>query len=302
MGDEFTTYGNPPAGRPIHFDANGSIAIGSALANAFISPSGPEPQPEPDSFATLQFDFGTVATVNDPDASVFLNTLSGGAGAAPNDITNAIDSEGNQTTVGLAYSESNGSDSGVAGSARNYAGPFPEALSELPITALQDQIFSRDSPVQLTLSGLDNSLTYDLLLYGATDLVGLSQYTVTGDGAAQTLVLATQENATETSLFSGIAPNSNGVITIDLVSDNTTDLTDRGFAVLNTLVVTTAPIDPEPFLPGDVNRSGEVNFLDISGFVALLAAGEFQDEADIDRNNAVNFLDIGPFIRLLSGG
>ena len=112
-GDEFTTYGNPPASRPIHYDASGSLAVGSALANAFISSPGPEPEPNP--LATLQFDFGTVATVNDPDASTFLNTLSGRAGAAPNDITNAIDSEGNQTTVGLAYSESNGSDSGVAG-------------------------------------------------------------------------------------------------------------------------------------------------------------------------------------------
>ena len=228
----------------------------------------------------------------------FLNTLSGGTGAAPNDIINAIDSEGNQTTVGLAYSESNGSDSGVAGSARNYAGPYPEALSELPMTALQDQIFSRDSPVQLTLSGLDNSLTYDLLLYGASDLVGLSQYTVTGDGDAQTLTLATQDNATETSLFSGIAPNSNGVITIDLVSDNTTDLTGRGFAVLNTLVVNTAS---EPVLLGDVDRSGMVNFADISPFIALLSTGDFQDEADIDRNGLVNFSDISPFIAILSG-
>ena len=157
----------------------------------------------------------------------------------------------------------------LQGGGRNYAGPFPEALSELPTTALQDQIFSRDSPVQLTLSGLDNSLTYDLLLYGATDLVGLSQYTVTGDGAAQTLTLATQNNATETSLFSGIAPNADGVITIDLVSDNTTDLTDRGFAVLNTLIVTTTSIDPEPFLLGDVNRDGVPwSFLDISPFIA----------------------------------
>ena len=51
---------------------------------------------------------------------------------------------------------------------------------------------------------------------------------------------------------------------------------------------------------GDVNRDGEVNFLDISPFISLLSAGGFQEEADIDGNGVVNFLDIAPFIRLLT--
>lgn len=51
---------------------------------------------------------------------------------------------------------------------------------------------------------------------------------------------------------------------------------------------------------GDVNRDGMVNFLDITPFIALLSATEFQDEADIDRNGTVDFLDITPFIVLLS--
>ena len=51
---------------------------------------------------------------------------------------------------------------------------------------------------------------------------------------------------------------------------------------------------------GDVNVDGEVNFLDISPFIALLSAGNFQEEADIDGNGVVNFLDIAPFIRLLT--
>ena len=51
---------------------------------------------------------------------------------------------------------------------------------------------------------------------------------------------------------------------------------------------------------GDVNRDGEVNFLDISPFIALLSAGDFQEEADIDGNGVVNFLDIAPFINLLT--
>lgn len=56
-----------------------------------------------------------------------------------------------------------------------------------------------------------------------------------------------------------------------------------------------------PVTLGDVNRDGIVNFLDISPFIGVLSAGEFQEEADIDVNFAVNFLDIAPFIAILSG-
>lgn len=58
-------------------------------------------------------------------------------------------------------------------------------------------------------------------------------------------------------------------------------------------------VAPAPFLLGDVDRDGVVNFLDIPSFIALLTSGGFQDEADIDRNGVVDFLDIPPFIALL---
>ena len=54
------------------------------------------------------------------------------------------------------------------------------------------------------------------------------------------------------------------------------------------------------FPVGDVNRDGTVNFLDIAGFISVLATGDYQAEADINGDNAVDFLDIGPFIGLLS--
>lgn len=56
-----------------------------------------------------------------------------------------------------------------------------------------------------------------------------------------------------------------------------------------------------PFTLGDVTGDGLVNFLDINAFIAVLAAGGFQEEADMDRNGAVNFLDINPFIQALTG-
>ena len=57
----------------------------------------------------------------------------------------------------------------------------------------------------------------------------------------------------------------------------------------------------DDLLLGDVNRDGQVNFLDISPFILALSSGEVLDEADIDENGVVNFLDIAPFINLLTG-
>ena len=55
-----------------------------------------------------------------------------------------------------------------------------------------------------------------------------------------------------------------------------------------------------PVLLGDVNRDGAVDFLDISPFIVLLSAGDFQAEADTNEDGVVDFLDISPFIILLS--
>ena len=54
-------------------------------------------------------------------------------------------------------------------------------------------------------------------------------------------------------------------------------------------------------LLGDVDLSGTVDFLDISPFIAVLAAGEFQCEADCNESGMVDFSDIAPFIGILSG-
>ena len=73
----------------------------------------------------------------------------------------------------------------------------------------------------------------------------------------------------------------------------------------NQLLIATNEI-PEPtgipFALGDVNRDGEVNFLDISPFIALLDTGEFQAEADFNMSGEITFLDVSPFIIALTGG
>ena len=54
-------------------------------------------------------------------------------------------------------------------------------------------------------------------------------------------------------------------------------------------------------LKGDVDLDGDVDFLDIAPFIAVLASGGFQAEADVDCSEVVDFLDIQPFIEILSG-
>ena len=55
-----------------------------------------------------------------------------------------------------------------------------------------------------------------------------------------------------------------------------------------------------PFLLGDINLDGAVNFLDISPFISLLSTGGFLEQADINGDGEVNFSDISPFISILS--
>ena len=73
---------------------------------------------------------------------------------------------------------------------------------------------------------------------------------------------------------------------------------DYGLAWRGTEVAIVEPA--EPVLLGDCNLDGEVNFMDISPFIAILSAGDFQVEADTNGDGFVSFLDIGPFISILS--
>ena len=55
-------------------------------------------------------------------------------------------------------------------------------------------------------------------------------------------------------------------------------------------------------LPGDINMDGDINLLDVAGFVEAVSSGEFLCEADVNEDGIVNLLDVAGFIDLLSGG
>ena len=54
--------------------------------------------------------------------------------------------------------------------------------------------------------------------------------------------------------------------------------------------------------PGDVNRDGSVDLLDVAPFIDLLTNGDYQIEADVNGDGAVDLLDVSPFVDLLAGG
>ena len=55
-------------------------------------------------------------------------------------------------------------------------------------------------------------------------------------------------------------------------------------------------------IPGDVNRDGLVNLLDVEPFIAAVASGGYDAAADTNEDCAVNLLDVESFIQILSGG
>jgi poly(beta-D-mannuronate) lyase len=59
-------------------------------------------------------------------------------------------------------------------------------------------------------------------------------------------------------------------------------------------------VDAGDVIKGDVNLDGAATFLDISPFIAVLAAEGFQAEADCDCDGDVDFLDVQPFIDILA--
>ena len=164
----------------------------------------------------------------------------------------------------------------------------------------------------------DNSLTISGRVMAATAEIGAA-----GNVGNQLILNSTATNAIETlSLHENNSLLIEGEFaTLDLldtelgstelfavIDGNSQLITELNFDTLlrtsfdaTTGYTTFTAATVEQLLLGDTDRSGAVNFLDISPFISLLATGQFQAEADIDQNGVVNFLDIAPFIQILAG-
>lgn len=148
-----------------------------------------------------------------------------------------------------------------------------------------------DSNIVLTFTGLDDGLLYDVTGGGVFNNNNFD--TVWTSGAATATTDSTSTTGGEFVTLSELATDGSGNLSVT-VTRNAVQIFFAGVTI-----EATAVNDNPDFLLGDVSLDGSVNFLDISPFIAVLSAGQFQAEADIDGNGAVNFLDISGFIALL---
>lgn len=180
-------------------------------------------------------------------------TVINGQGTPGTPSVELIDATGAASGVTLSVSFTETFDTGAAGSGADYAGPYPAKVSSWPAAAVSDGFFSQvnngGSTMNMSFSGLDDSLTYDLMLYGARGTgTGLNQakYTVTGAAGATERTSSVLNNSSQTPEFLGVAPVS-GVITVAFTRGSS------GTGSLNAMSVT--PV-PEPSLVAGITTAG----------------------------------------------
>ena len=157
-------------------------------------------------------------------------------------------------------------------------------------------------------SDLASDLIVDNSLIGVTTGSGITAVTGTGNILNQSALLGPLANngglTLTHALLSGspaIGAGSNALALDESGNPLTTD--QRGEDRIQFGAIDIGALESEfddPFLLGDTNLDGEIDFDDIAPLINLLANNSFLNEADIDRDGEVTFDDIGPFITLLA--
>lgn len=137
-------------------------------------------------------------------------TTINGQGTPGTPSVGLIDSTGAASGITLSLSFSAAVDTGAAGGGADYAGPYPAKVSAWPAAAVSDGFFSQinngGSTMNMSFTGLDDNLAYDLMFYGARGTgTGLNQatYTVTGRDGASSRTTSVLNNSAQTPEFLG---------------------------------------------------------------------------------------------------
>lgn len=167
-------------------------------------------------FATAQtilIDLG----LNTQETTGNWNNASAAVSTLPAAMTGLIDSDGNTTSIDLAFAKSFGTASNIAGSGANWDGPYPAALAGLPQSALRDGLFVQQGGTgTLTFSGLDTGSTYNFTLYGARgNNGGGAVYAFAGANSGTGTITNVFQNSTEVAAVNAIKPTTAGVIVLE---------------------------------------------------------------------------------------
>ena len=196
-------------------------------------------------------DFGTSAgRQGSPDGQGNTwNNLTGTVGVASSltALNNIVDSSGGASTIDVSMSGWDGANtwnSGLTPDSNLNGGLFA-------LTAVSDDgaYFTAAQAPTMTIGGLDMSLTYDLVFYGARrDSVRYTTYSVSGAGSVelQTGYNPGWNSDTVVSL-NGISPDAGGIIIVNLIGYTGAGQTgSRTFGYLNGLEIQSNPAIPEP--------------------------------------------------------
>lgn len=189
------------------------------------------------SAATFQVDFG-----NQPNTST-----TGWNNMVAASITGLVDSTGTATGIDIGYAKSGVA--GLSGVGANYdssdtgwAG-YPATLVGLgiPDTALKDNLFfaQENGTITFTITGLDSSLTYNFLIYGARGNNGSvdTTYTITGSNSGFANIGSVLNNNDDYADIQGIAPLGD---TITVVATSINGVSNNGGAI-NMMTFTSVP-------------------------------------------------------------
>ena len=167
-------------------------------------------------------------------------------------VADLVDTLGNATGFSIEL-EAVGGNVGLYNTsiANAFTGPYDSAITDVigvqPVSALGDgfNLIGDDSPT-ITLSGLDSSLTYDVIIYNArgAGTGGAWDYTTTDGNGTQVLSDAQILQNDEVTVFSGLIPDTNGEITTVFTKDGNA----RGG--LNFIQVVTVPEPSSTILLG----------------------------------------------------
>jgi hypothetical protein len=145
------------------------------------------------------------------------NNLTGPALTEPANMLNLIDTSGAATGITLSPTWSAmDADTGIALTAADFQGPYPNELSGIAQTALRDNVWVRDGKtLTLSLNNLPANTVYNFLFYGAAGTTGdYSLWTVNGSNSGSDFIVPLVNNSAQVATVNGIIPDVNQRITV----------------------------------------------------------------------------------------